>query len=143
MDMHYCIGTHSRGPACSSISVCFSLSLSLSSFWGDSEPRRLLKWPCVLGLHSGLSQSFYLLSEIIEAAREFQPATEIDVHHPAVHDSTHQNAAWSMVVTANLKTLVSRGGGKNRFFDFSRFSLERFCLDSEKFIIDFLKKKKL
>src|SRR4029434_2458567 len=36
----------------------------------------------------------------------------------------------------------SRGGGENRFFDFSRFSLERFCLDSEKFIIDFLIKKK-
>src|SRR4029434_7157793 len=33
-------------------------------------------------------------------------------------------------------------GEKNRFFDFSRFSLERFCLDSEKFIIDFLIKKK-
>src|SRR4029434_8947358 len=30
-----------------------------------------------------------------------------------------------------------RGGKKNRFFDFSRFSLERFCFDSEKFIIDF------
>src|SRR4029434_1125918 len=36
-----------------------------------------------------------------------------------------------------------RGWGKNRFFDFSRFSLERFCLDSEKFIIDILIKKKL
>src|SRR4029434_7179422 len=30
-----------------------------------------------------------------------------------------------------------RGGKKNRFFDLSRFSLERFCLDLEKFIIDF------
>src|SRR4029434_2765812 len=35
-------------------------------------------------------------------------------------------------------SIYTRGGEKNRFFDFSRFSLERFCLDSEKFIIDFL-----
>src|SRR4029434_4152333 len=35
----------------------------------------------------------------------------------------------------NENIITSRGGGKNRFFDFSRFSLERFCLDSEKFII--------
>src|SRR4029434_1151599 len=34
--------------------------------------------------------------------------------------------------------VYSRGGKKNRLFDSSRFSLERFCLDSEKFIIDFL-----
>ena len=42
------------------------------------------------------------------------------------------------VLLSAVMVAATRGGKKNRFFDFSRFSLKRFCLDSEKFIIDFL-----
>ena len=51
------------------------------------------------------------------------------------------NEILSDLTSETQPMVLSRGGEKNRFFDFSRFSLERFCLDSEKFIIDFLIKK--
>ena len=53
-----------------------------------------------------------------------------------------QHRAGSLLSWQQTKAIPTRGGEKNRFCDFSRFSLERFCLDSEKFIIDFLIKKK-
>src|SRR4029434_1793420 len=66
---------------------------------------------------------------------------------------THQKTVKSKLRTSNGNSashtckdtcmcIYARGVKKNRFFHFSLFSLERFCLDSEKFIIDFLIKKK-
>ena len=43
--------------------------------------------------------------------------------------------------TADVITAVTRGGKNNRFFDASRFSLERFCLDADQLIIRIKKEK--
>src|SRR4029434_1494189 len=58
------------------------------------------------------------------------------------HTHRHTQTHAPMIIHTQNTFIFHRGGEKNRFFDFSRFSLERFCLDSEKFIIDFLIKKK-
>src|SRR4029434_3790289 len=50
------------------------------------------------------------------------------------HQGEYSHFVW---LYPSDKMVWSRGGKKNRFFGFSRFFLERFCLDSEKFIIDF------
>src|SRR4029434_6629958 len=77
-----------------------------------------------------------------------QTEREVSLHSSAsgAHQTDREVSLYSSASGAHQTerevSLHSRGGKKKLFFDFSRFSLERLCLDSEKFIIDFLIKKK-
>src|SRR4029434_9737996 len=78
----------------------------------------------------------YLLPVAVETAVRRDTATQENMEDIPDTQRTHE------YTHTHTHTHTHTRGGKK--IDFSRFSLERFCLDSEKFIIDFLiiKKKK-